>query len=1373
MEFLYDVCRDIFSKKYSSGSKLMKIFKIIVVNCIILAQNLQFLWNPNLNIKGWETYSKFWEIIRTPSFDAAAAQFNVLIQFFYALVGELGLFLGLFLSICTLKIFKKKVPVLLITLTRLVWTVTSEILFIPTILTFAIVYKYSSNDYNNVEEYSNNVNSKSLNLLETGKIVTIVMIVIVSFFAFVYEACAFDVKVKPEKSLAESRLHAKVNVLMKIVYFTCSILFVFFQKDNYSIYLILFLLLNGLISFGMIYYIPYYSLFMNFIKAFIHLDCSFVAIFFFTGKLLNTALIPFIASLLFQPILLVLSYETIKYRFSHIPEPNEWSEKPFEIYALSIRKYIENGELKEDLIKMMNINYKCHPNKLNRLIQSYYCVDVLKNSILGLNKIILTDHQGLDIFSNYQVYNCKSSLRFYCSENCESFKLYKYFMDFATIKTKDHKFCILYSNFLSKILEKEPKLKLLKNFVRKIAKNMKLLKRNYDEIITSFPSSYEAKEMYGSLLIHIFCEVDIGHKFMSKMSAFDAPHMKNMQKNSYNFTNDRCFFVVSGVDRIIGKIIFYNKNFLNLVGISEENAKDFYLNQIIPSLYREGHNKFLKNFIENHTNNTIFKSLPLCIVDVSGYLIECTVSSESVSLFSAVDFICTIDPIANKDRELAIITSDGFITAHTKGFPLVFGLEKPFVEGSFIKDLAPEINSDKLVPETFTKVLLRDKEKKKYRKCLIFFLKIIKIGNSSVNLLYVSEDEQEIKRFISEKNENLELNIDQSKGKLFASYIQSNFEEFKATSTTKKVEIFDEKEPNIDEEKIHEINEKSKMSSHSSSLTFLTSRESQSLNKATHVLNITKLVLLISTIVLISSNIAILSYISSEVNHSNSLQAFNHLSTLAYIVSQVALTLRVVDIDYQKGLEYQQDLNRTITNIQQLQIYQDLLFSDYDSWSYCKASKIIKQAAIPYWVFEGTPTLKTGTLHEVIGLLIQNVINIQAYEIVIQIEKNENNYENNMFFVLFNSLGSSFQQTNLALVNLVECELARVNDLSMTKNYLLIGAVIILSISAIIMSLYLLSIDKCLNILWEYLRKRAHSGYYEVKHLVTERLMQYHNEVENTDHESDNFNYKSITEIKFRHSFRYMGRFSLLFIFGALFYAVSIFVFYENIHNYLIYRPTLIHILMKRRVEMTEVCIYTLEYELGNSTFSTSYRFPYFNNLGEPKQAAENVMNSIVSTRKILRDPNIVKLMSEKLKTKLYKNIPGVSTFISLGTFRGLAYLVQEAHYLVFNNMPDSLESIKTFFSQVLEYNNLSLDVSSMANSDSKAKIENQLQKLIYFNSCCCFFLCVMYFLYFYPFLAREIALVRKITKILLIIPQTMEAKPLKSKENTTKINNC
>lgn len=816
------------------------------MNCIILAQNIQFLWNPNLNIQGWETYSKFWEIIRTPSFDEAAAEFNVLIQFFYALVGELGIFLSLFLSICTLKIFKKRVPVLLLTLTRFVWIMTSEVLFIPAILTFAIVLKYSSGSFDNVLEYPNNVNAESLNLLDTGKIVNVIMIAIVCFFTFLYEACAYDVKVKPVKSLAESRLHAKVNVLMKAVYFTCSILFVYFQEDNYIVYLILFFALNGMISFGMIYYIPYYSLFMNFIKAFIHLDCSFTAVFFLTGKLLNTALVPFIASLLFQPILLVLSYETIKYRVSHIPEPNEWREKPFEIYALSIRKYLENGELKEDLLKMMNINYKIHPNKLNRLIQSFYCVDSLKNPILGLNKIILTEHRGLDIFSNYQVYSCKSSLQAYCSENCESFKLYKYFMDFATIRNNDHKFCIIYSNFLSKILEKKPELKLLKKFVTKIAKNMKLLKKNYDEIITSFPSSYEAKEMYGSLLIHIFCEVDIGHKFMNKMSAFDAPHMKNMLKNSYNFTNDRCFFVVSGMDRIMGKIIFYNKNFLNFVGISEENAKDFYLNQIIPPLFREGHNRYLKNFIENHTSNTIFRCLPMCIVDASGYLVECKITSESVSLFSAVDFICTIDPIANKDREMAIITSNGFITSHTKGFPLIFGLEEPFVQGNFISDLAPEIDSKNLVPEQFTKVLVRDKEKKKYRKCLIFFLKIIRIVNTPMHFLYVSEDEQEIKRFISAKNDNLELNIDQSKGKLFASYIQSNFEEFKGNNTVKKVEIFDEKESSIDEEKNHEINEKSKMSSHSSSFTFLTLRESQSLNKATHVLNVTKLVLLIS-----------------------------------------------------------------------------------------------------------------------------------------------------------------------------------------------------------------------------------------------------------------------------------------------------------------------------------------------------------------------------------------------------------------------------------------------------------------------------------------------------------------------------------------------
>ncbi|OMJ90888.1 hypothetical protein SteCoe_6650 [Stentor coeruleus] len=1339
------------------------MFKILTLNYIILAQNIQLLWNPELTINSWDKYSKFWEIIRIPSFDAAAAKFNVLPQFFYVLVADLGIILALIISLCILRFIKRKPPVIVLAIARFIWTVTSEIVFIPAIICFMIVFKYSSGNYVYVQEYVGEIIAENMNFGSSGKILSAFLCFLVIVYTFVYESCAFDIKVENEKSLNDSRLHGKVNISIRIISMLNCILYVFFQKTNYEVYLILFIVLHGLLSFGMVYYIPYYSIFVNFMQFFVQFNCSCTAIFFLIGDFLNTAQIPFITTIIFQPILLILSYETVLYRFSHIPEPCESFGKPFEIYALSIRKYLGNGELKEGLIKSMNNNYKAYPNKLNRLLQTYYCIDELKNPILGLNKIITTSHGGLDIFSNFQVYKCKSALKTYCSENCEGFKLYKYFVDFALTKEKDHFFCNLYSNFLSKMLEKSPELKKLKFFVKELAQNMKKLKTNYEELITSFPSAFETKEMYGSLLIHIFCEVEIGHKYMSKMPGSDNLHMKIMLKNNFNFTSDRCFFVVSGKELTLGKIIYYNKNFINLIGISDETIHGFYLDEIIPPLFRDGHNKHLKNFLENHTNNIIFHTYSLCILDASGYLVECIISSETIGYKSSVDFICTIDPVKSKDKEMAIITPNGYIWSHTKGFPLMLGFEVDFVEHKFLNSLIPDIDIENLKPNQLVKVLIRDIEKKKFKKCLNFLLKIEKVGKVSIYFLYVSADEAEMRRFMTDRNED--LNIDPNKSKIFASYMQSNFEEFK-TNVVKKVAIFDERGSRADIDKDNEMNEKSKISSHSSSVTFLTFRESLSLNKAIRVLNITKLVLLISTIVIIASNIAILSYISKEVNHSNSLQAFNHLSSLAYAVSQMALYMRMVDLGYQNSLDYQSDLNRTLNNLELLKTYQNLLFSDYDSWSYCKSSKIIKKSVIPYWVLENKPTLKTGTLHEIIGLLIQN-----AYEIIAKIEKNDNSYDDNLFFIIFNSLGSSFQQTNLALKNLVTCELNRVDKLSTIKNYLLIIAIVILAASALFMVFYLLSIDKFLNILWEYVRKRVHSGYFEVKHLVLERLTQYHNEIENTENESEHVDYKSKKELKFWHSFMYISRFSLLFFFGGLFFGVSILVFYENIHGYLIYRPTLVYTLMRRRIEMTEICIYTLEYELGNSTLSIKSRFPMFNDLKEPKQAAENALDSIVTTRKVLREKGIIKLMSPELFTKIYERISGVSTFISLGTFRGLAFLVQEARYIVFNNMSDSLETLKIFFSHVLEYNSLSVTVSLSANSDSKEIIEKQLSKLIYFNGFCCFFLCMIYLLYFYPFLCGEIDLVHKITKILMIIPQTIEVKPMKSRNESTKAN--
>lgn len=375
----------------------------------------------------------------------------------------------------------------------------------------------------------------------------------------------------------------------------------------------------------------------------------------------------------------------------------------------------------------------------------------------------------------------------------------------------------------------------------------------------------------------------------------------------------------------------------------------------------------------------------------------------------------------------------------------------------------------------------------------------------------------------------------------------------------------------------------------------------------------------------------------------------------------------------------------------------------------------------------------------------------------------DNDYKKNFFFIIFNCLGSSFEQANNAKKELAKCEYDRVENLTLTKNYLLIAGVGIASCALLFIAVYLVSIDKHLNSLWQYLRKRVKNGYCEVKNSISDRLCNYHSVFDVHNKEDDEI--KDHNEMNYRHSFHYLARFSVIFGLGAVFYIVSAVVFFEHIHVNLINRPILISTLIQRKIQLTELCIYSLETELSSTENSLLSMFPNFDSFIPTSSAITNVVDNVILTRKILTTNDIKKLMSSDLYSYIFEHIPDASFFLNLGTFRGLAFLLQESYFISFNNVKDSQETLIIFFQRVNEFNKVTEMTTSLASSNSKNMIEDQLNNLIYFISASCLVLIIIYWAYIYPHLCSEIRIVKNITKILLILPNSSEEDPTRDKK--------
>jgi hypothetical protein len=369
------------------------------------------------------------------------------------------------------------------------------------------------------------------------------------------------------------------------------------------------------------------------------------------------------------------------------------------------------------------------------------------------------------------------------------------------------------------------------------------------------------------------------------------------------------------------------------------------------------------------------------------------------------------------------------------------------------------------------------------------------------------------------------------------------------------------------------------------------------------------------------------------------------------------------------------------------------------------------------------------------------------------ISNNMTNYNASYFFVVTNCLGMTLQILKQAINDLVECEQGRVQNLALLENYLLLGGTVILGICYLLILLLLLTIDKPLNTLWEYVQIKAILNYGEVKQTLIERLVSYHQESETAETETQLVNLKSRQPIYFRHSLRYILRFSVLFAIGAIFYTVTIYVFFDEIQKYLLYRPLLSSLLLIRRIQISELMFYTLENEMQITVAGLSNEFPLFSGFNTPPNMVNELISEMGKSRALLTSPGCERLMSSSVWESIFQQLNGYQNFMQLGSYAGTTFLIQQSYVIVFNGAVDSVRSIFNYFSNVTEFITFSVVISDKINQDSSDIIILQLNKLIYFTAFSCLLLVVMYFTYFYPFLNSEIKAVKIITQVLTMLP--------------------
>ena len=480
------------------------------------------------------------------------------------------------------------------------------------------------------------MSANSLNFGIFGQFLGVSLTLVHLFIMFVYESCSYNMTYSNPKDFY-SRADSKLMILLKAFYFLQCFLYSTFQITNYESYLEFMTFFYFFIAVLTVYYVPFHSFFTNCVVICLHVDLFCIILFFLIQNLTSTIQMAFVLTIFMQPIIIFVSFEITRYRLSHFEDILSLKESSYENFEHSSRKHLESGDLGLEMLKIMNNFAKSNKNELIHILQANYANDVLNNCEVAMLKIESAEFSIINISLNYQIFKCKQLIQHLNLEVSSSLKLYLFLNELIKAKENDLDLCFTLQNFIAKIIDPNQTLSEMKKIVHQSYELMKTTKDTYKSLIKKEPESSIVLDLYSSLLMDIFQDIEKGSKYTNKKYY----NLRKNEKYSTSLDSENPIILVSGTTETFGKIIFANEKALQFLEQTSETIQDCYLNQFIPTPFQKTHDAIMNHFINNCTQ-TVISCAKFPFLSINGFLTQCELCIDCVAYDGKANFLCVM-----------------------------------------------------------------------------------------------------------------------------------------------------------------------------------------------------------------------------------------------------------------------------------------------------------------------------------------------------------------------------------------------------------------------------------------------------------------------------------------------------------------------------------------------------------------------------------------------------------------------------------------------------------------------------------------------------------------------------------------------------------
>ncbi|OMJ67152.1 hypothetical protein SteCoe_35768 [Stentor coeruleus] len=1269
---LYTILAEIFSEETGSSSIRKQKILALIMSMQLLAQNINFMWNPYLDMDNWKTYIDFWVVLNYPCIDSLAASLGLLKIFMYLVISLISTNAILVITILLLNASSKQVPNFLLKSLRLNLKFTCELYFIPTSIILIMLFKYSTIEIHEIQEYANLPDSQIMNFGALGQIFSIIFLLIHALFSIIYEGCYLEIR----HSLCETNLHAKsspkIEILIKIIYFINCIFFTNIQLSNYFAHMIILSITYAYCTYKYIYYLPYYSTFMNYIKILVHFEAFCISAFFVLASFIGNSTIVFVLTIFMQPIIIILSKFAIDYRMRIANKPKKQTESSLIVFELAIRKRLMSTENSKKLIEYINLHYENKKNKLVLVYLAYYCKDIQENTNIAGIVISRVDYKGFDFITNFQIFKCQKILEKENFQKSEGLRMSSYLIVSDKVISNEKKFCLNLLNIIKKLNKENIKISAFEKLVISCNDNLKTVKKNYEKLIETFPDAKETYKNYGTFLSKITFEENYGNQFINKYN-FETYDSRANSKKLNLFSHYKSYILItSGNPQSFGKIIYANLNICKLFQLSLEDYKDSFFQSFIPKpIYEMLNVQMIKLIVKSETNFLFIKD-NFFMLDFDGFLIECIISTECLGYNEGVKFVSVIQSVNNKYREIGLISEDYRIINHTRNFTRVMNLNFYKAESLYLIDCMPK-NIFKQLLKNKQIVYSPSNDGSKYGliiKEIPFLtskLRVLYILNNPIDLLIPSQcidtdityeimydkiqnqihiNSQERLNSRSCDNEKTLLSKIESNQKLEEDLNLKNEKELFLTNNLAKTSI----------DGIISIDNKNK--SHTTrSLLFL---------------KILKIITGIYVIILLSIIIGFCGYISKELNNLAHRQTFSDLHDMNFHFSRLVYNTLLLDLGIHLSIPKDylfQIYNESITTLNAMQ---ENLHKDYRLLSSCPNSDIFYNPKILVY-----KDIKTDYYRDSLAGILENTIANARYYMN-SLQKMDTDDHKLVFYILYNTFRIAINEFSLAISGFLDCEIEKVNEKSIVVWYYnIIAIVIILAIGCIII---VLSGKNCANIgkSWTKFSKSVRKSQNTVKNATIQHLDTYSSKATKEILGIYEENLENIENFQIKRKYQHIIRVAILISVSIGAMVIVSEVLYKQSQKTVIFNNKVFNNLMIQSTQIWKFGYFTLE----ALAYKESYDFSEYTNLTIYPYYMDSINKTLLEIKDlqhVIEQYSIEGKIPNELVDLLYFNVTKYGGEEKSGIFTVVNDLFDDSKNYIYSTSDLNIDSLQKF----------------------------------------------------------------------------------------------